>query len=472
MPKETILKQFRLFSLGGDGIGGWLTEHTDSKVFDRLDNIQQEPLSKAQFNQLLVFGHQAPVSDDFFRYYWLESPSKHPYPVSELPGYEQQWLEHTEIISLAHLKWGLYRLFTDGLLYFGNVRTAFRTLRTLNRGELDTFFQSKRFDTEAIKQRGSVLPLRMIPQDNRYLVSEMACKSFGDGPESESEMRVALKQAYEEYLKKSQGAITFRQLLQLLTGELPEVYSHRQGEFEFAMDDILEESISSEQDFDTKFGRVAAEYFAAREAALNNTQHYLSTVSDLDVYVATSMRDRQDFRNMANFCGDVFSDERLDGLYLRYFDPTLSAAFGHEDKGLIECLMVKCARSLVYCAGKSESYGKDAEAAMALSLGKPVIFYCDEEKKSRFYRDVHPLSRLIDFETGVAVGAMVTDKREEVKTLLSRLFENKMQYRLKQHPSRKGYLMLKEQLTDSVVRLQTNDRMLSETFWNHYHNPL
>jgi len=24
-------------------------------------------------------------------------------------------------------------------------------------------------------------------------------------------------------------------------------------------------------------------------------------------------------------------------------------------------------------------------------------------------------------------------------------------------------------LTDSVVRLQTNDRMLTETFWNHYH---
>jgi hypothetical protein len=60
------------------------------------------------------------------------------------------------------------------------------------------------------------------------------------------------------------------------------------------------------------------------------------------------------------------------GRYLRYFDPTLSAAGGHEDKGLIECLMVKCAKLLVSCAGDKESYGKDAEAAMALSLGKPV----------------------------------------------------------------------------------------------------
>ena len=79
MSKETILEQFRLFSLGGEGIGGWLTEETDSKVFDRLDNLQKEPLTRAQFNQLLGFGHQAPVTYDFFHYYWLELPSEHPF---------------------------------------------------------------------------------------------------------------------------------------------------------------------------------------------------------------------------------------------------------------------------------------------------------------------------------------------------------------------------------------------------------
>ena len=88
--------------------------------------------------------------------------------------------------------------------------------------------------------------------------------------------------------------------------------------------------------------------------------------------------------------------------------------------------MVKCAKVLVYCAGEQESYGKDAEAAMALSLGKPVIFYCDSERRHRFYRDVHPLSRLIEFESGVAVGAMVTDSLEDVSELLYRIFENKM----------------------------------------------
>jgi hypothetical protein len=123
---------------------------------------------------------------------------------------------------------------------------------------------------------------------------------------------------------------------------------------------------------------------------------------------------------------------------------------------------------LPYLEQPSVSYGKDAEAAMALSLGKPVVFYCDQEQKRRFFRDVHPLSRLIDFRTGVAVGAMATDSLAEVSELLRRIFENEMEYILEQ--PKPDYLRLKEKLTGSVVRLQTNDPMLTETFWNHYHN--
>lgn len=156
-------------------------------------------------------------------------------------------------------------------------------------------------------------------------------------------------------------------------------------------------------------------------------------------------------------------------LHLRYFDPTMSAAQGHEDKGIIECLMVKCARVLIYTAGDKDSYGKDAEAAMALSLGKPVIFLCDEEDRKRFFREVHPLSRLIDFQSGVAVGVMATSSLDEVAILLSRIFENDMAYELEH--SKRGYFRLKEQLTNSTVRLQTNDALLRETFSNCYNRP-
>ena len=464
MAKAEILRQFAIFSMPTGGIGGWLTANTDDAVFDRLGRIADEPLPAVQLNQLLVLGQEAPVEDGFFKYYWLEAPQEHPY---DLPPYKVEWIDSNgKIVSLDHLEWGLRRLYVDGLLYFGNIRTAFRKLRDLPIADIEKSFALKRFDTEAIMRRGPALPLRSIPKDDRYLISEMACKTYGDEPGDVGGLRSALVAAFKSYVEAGHTSPTIRQLLE---NDLSGDAMARQQEFIFSVDEVLDETVESESDLDEHFGAIAAKFSGAREAALVNTRYYLSMVSDLDVYVATSMRTRQDFRNMADTCERIFGRDQLKDMNLRYFDPTLSAAGGHEDKGLIECLMVKCAKLLVYCAGQRESYGKDAEAAMALSLGKPVIFYCDGELRRRFYRDVHPLSRLIEFDTGVAVGAIVTDSLDDVSKLISRILENRMCYELEQVKDKLGYLRLKEQSTGSVVRLQTNDKLLAETFWNHYH---
>jgi hypothetical protein len=242
-----------------------------------------------------------------------------------------------------------------------------------------------------------------------------------------------------------------------------------QKQFLFAADDILDAEVGSEKELIEKYDALFSTFSAARDVALRNTELYLSMANDLDVYVATSMRSRQQFRDMARTCEAIFRHPAVAGLNLRYFDPTLSAARGHEDKGLIECLMVKCAKVLIYQAGQTDSYGKDAEAAMALSLGKPVIFLCDEAGRRQFFQDIHPLSRLINFQTGVAVGAMAACSADEVALLLGRIFENKLSYELEHLSS--GYFRLKERLTGSTVRLQTNDVLLRETFWNCYHRP-
>lgn len=465
MTKDHILREFEMFSLDGtNGITNWLTEQTDDAVFRRLDEIDTNPLSSAQLNQFLVLALGAPFSEEFFGYYWLRTPSTHPYDVSKLPYFDSAWLPTTVIRSLDHLKWGLYRIFVDGLLWFGDVGMAYRTLSRLE-ADLERFFKAKRFDTESMKARGPALPLRNIAKDDRYLISEMACKSYGERPDTPGELKNALLSAFDAAHPGGSGPITIRRLLE---GELiANDYGVRQGEFIFSADDVLDESVSSRAELEQKYERVAKSFFAARESALANTRLYLSAVANLDVYVATSMRKREDFRDMASICEMILGDARLRDLEIRLFDPTLSAARGHEDKGLIECLMVKCAKVLVYSAGDSESWGKDAEAAMGLSLGKPVIFYCDQEQRSRFYRDIHPLSRLVDFSTGVAVGAIVTDNLQEVPELLNRIFRNDMEYLIEL--TNDGYLRLREALTSSVIRLQSNDQLLTETFWNHYH---
>jgi len=48
---------------------------------------------------------------------------------------------------------------------------------------------------------------------------------------------------------------------------------------------------------------------------------------------------------------------------------------------------------------------------MGLTLGKPVIILCPDDKRGRelyaFYRESHPLTRLVEFKTGIVNGAMV-----------------------------------------------------------------
>lgn len=104
---------------------------------------------------------------------------------------------------------------------------------------------------------------------------------------------------------------------------------------------------------------------------------------------------------------------------------------------------------------------------MALSRGKPVIFFCDDAEKERMYREIHPLTRLIEFDTGVAIGAIVATSVGNVRVILERLFRNRMEYDIVKTAA--GALHLTERVTGSLVRLQTQDRLLQETFWNYYH---
>lgn len=461
-------RELRVFfaPLFGDtgGIDSWLDEDTPQEVFERLYRIDAEPLSRVQLNQLLVLSSEAGVSDGFFTYYWLSAP-EHPYDVRSVPGYSGQWTTAQGIRSLGHLKWGLYRFYMDALLYFGNIRSAYRFLRELAESDVRSFFAGFRVDTASLANRGAPIALRQIAKDDRYLISEMACKSFAAPDENLPEIMQALQRAYAEHRRKAGRLTTIRALLsdEYLDAE----YSDRQQQFVFSADELLDQEIHNEDELAENIAKLFSTFNRARMAALENTALYLSMAEDLDVYVATSMRTRQDFRDMANFCEEVFNQAGLPQLDIRYFDPTLSAAEGHEDKGLIECLMVKCAKVLIYSAGSKESWGKDAEAAMALSLGKPVIFYCDDEQRKRFLRDLHPLTRLIEFRSGVPIGAMVASDVGTVAELLARIFENRLEYDIEQ--PKPGYLKLRERRTKSVVRLQTSDGLLRETFWNYYH---
>ena len=124
-----------------------------------------------------------------------------------------------------------------------------------------------------------------------------------------------------------------------------------------------------------------------QEKGKKNLKIYLCS-DEMDVYVATSMRDVEDFYFVGTVAKQLFGKPNLKKLNLRYFDPTQSYCDNRIEKGLVESLMLKRAKCTVYCAQTSESLGKDSELAITLSQGKPVIVYVpqisDEDNKTKY----------------------------------------------------------------------------------------
>src|SRR2546426_715943 len=152
MSSETLQEMSRLFTFGRDpGIGRWLGAPMHDIVRTRLESLPGKPLSKVQLNQLLVISEAASISDGFFMYYWRTTPD-HPYNVKSIDGFNPNWFENRALVisSLEHLRWGLYRLYVDGLLYFGNVKAAFNCLRSMdiNRVQLKVGLNFKRHNSE------------------------------------------------------------------------------------------------------------------------------------------------------------------------------------------------------------------------------------------------------------------------------------------------------------------------------------
>jgi transcriptional regulator with XRE-family HTH domain len=108
--------------------------------------------------------------------------------------------------------------------------------------------------------------------------------------------------------------------------------------------------------------------------AQRNLAQYLSA-DYMDVYVATSMRTIPDFVSVNQFVSALFEADRVRPLRLRYFNPTQSWIGDRIDKGLVEALMLRRATVTIYMAQKTDTFGKDSEASVALGQGKPVIVY-------------------------------------------------------------------------------------------------
>jgi len=435
-----------------------------------LEEISSEkPLTLVILNQLLSYNKQEQVSPGFFKYYFLEKPSSHPYSYRKLVETEPELQGLSDIVSIQQLEFGARRFIADALLYFPSIKYAFNILRVKNYEEIISFFKQKRVDSAWMQARKKSLPLNEIEPKDRYLISEAACKAYRTDLTPDPLILTELIRAYRKAHPK--GPIPIKTLVDIALSKSEEDDNWNvQLTLSVGTEEIMEKEVSSEEDIQILVNEILGRFQKARKLALDNTTLYCSDRKELDVYVATSMRVQNDFINMARECNKIFGDSRLKSFYVRYFDPTLSAANNHLEKGVLECIMVDNAKVVLYLAEEKDTWGKMVEASRALHQGKPLIIYAPPTVKNRsraeFFRDIHPLTRLIDMRTGVIVGAIVAKDINHVVELLMRIFSNKMEYTI--HNIEDGGICLKESLTSSIVRIETGNEYINYILGEYY----
>lgn len=434
-----------------------------------LAGIPEKPLTLVILNQLLSYNKQEQLSSGFFKYYFLKISGDHPYSYRKLVEAEPELQGLSDIVSLSQLEFGARRFIADSLLYFPSIKYAFNILRVKSYEEIINFFIQKRVDSAWMQARKKSLPLNEIESKNRYLISETACKAYRVDTNLDPLVLAELIRAYREANPK--GKIPIKALVDIaLSKSESEDNWNVQLALPVGTEEIMEIEVSSEEDIRNLVSEIVERFQGARKLALENTALYCSDRKELDVYVATSMRTQNDFISMARECNKIFGDSRLKSFDVRYFDPTLSAANNHLEKGVIECIMVDNAKVVLYLAEERDTWGKIIEASRALHQGNPLIIYAPpigkNQRRAEFFRDIHPLTRLIDMRTGVIVGAIVTKDVNHVVELLMRIFSNKMEYTL--HNIEDGGICLKEILTSSIVRMETGNEDINYILGEYY----
>lgn len=281
-------------------------------------------LSYQEFNELLLLFNQDRVERPFFNFFFLGDSRK-----------------EKSSLTFQELKKGVTKFRGFALLCFGNFRFALWELS-----------QEKSFD----KFKDLLSPWNAhSPSEKEQLTSRQEPLTPLISTEDEIE-----------------GEATW--LLGYLSGSVLESDGETLKNLTADSSAGTTENSSQFTEWANRLGDLKQLQEEARNKGKRNTVKYL-TWDFLDVYVATSMREKWEFEETNGFIDKLFKKELKNLPGIRWFDPTQSYCDSVIDKGLVEALMLKRAKCTIYMAQETDTLGKDSELAATLAQGKPVIAY-------------------------------------------------------------------------------------------------
>jgi hypothetical protein len=397
-------------------------------------------LTLEKFNRLMLSCRHRLATDHFFQYFF--------HGVSNIDEFE---------VAIDR-----YRI--KAMWLFGNFRFAYRRLATSDREDFARMIEkTEPINQEEFTKREPFGEIQPIDVGSLYLLGYIAKAELDD-------LELAFKfleqlsesSANRSDIVRGMGESRLKKFLTVLA-------KHK---LKASQDNIAILPIGELNSLKAKIGVLLEPLRISRQNAvtigLQNTDRYL-TLPYLDVYVATSMREKEDFVNQHDFIHRVFNNLQVKPLNLRYFDPMLSYVENRITKGLIEMLMLRRATVTIYVAGASDTLGKDSELAATLAQGKAVIVYIPEgetfDKRAQTFREDHPLGLQIAVNTGVAHGIIVVRTPEQCATMLRKVMLRERTFNVEHE---KGVFLLREKETNSVLRVASDDPLLTHAFWTYF----
>jgi hypothetical protein len=306
----------------------------DKGLIEELTCIaKKRNLNYEQFNELLLLLNQNRVKKDFFKFIFEKDE-----------------------ISLEDLRQGVIKFRGFAMLCFANFRFAYKQFIDKRESELEgrlrpCYKEESKF-TEELETR----PIEMLKIDG-------------------------IERGKTWYLGEISGAKVTKEA-EILDKEIEKA---EEGKIKFGIKELNE--------FGKRLVEISRETKESQEKAIKNTDIYI-TRDYMDVYIATSMRNKWEFEETFDFIKEVFGKPCLKKLNLRYFDPTQSKCKNSRDKGLIEGLMLKRALCTIYMAQESDTMGKDSELAATLAQSKPVIAYVPKYNSEEYSKKIenYPLN--------------------------------------------------------------------------------
>jgi hypothetical protein len=309
----------------------------------KLDSLKMEDL-----NDILILVDQSPVSAAFFEMFL-----------------SQGRLE----ITFEELKAGVTTFEGFAVLLYGNVRFAYRSFQNLGRELLVAKMQGLHRPASAIlkedfEPRRPPLPLpAKVEKQLTWLLGYIAKAKAERDLTMHAAMAVILGRTNEGSVLQEKNEAQ-NKLFAQLSDRLKSSHEWRAVYSDFDALKLPTDELRTNIEESRRRGGL-------------NTSHYLA-LDYMDVYIATSMRERWEFEDVHTTASEIFSQQVLEKLKLRHFDPTQSFLENRVDKGLVEALMLKRARCTIYMAQETDTFGKDSELATTLAQGKPVIVFVPE----------------------------------------------------------------------------------------------